>query len=140
MSQRVTFRSPFPLRKLTMPKAPKKRTRVSKSEPFDTMMIDEVDQPAVDNREDETEQEGTTESNHAIFKRHAGEWKRMKAQVAQLKKQRKALTKKQRDKKKQISQEIKMLISSIQNRHDEELRGLGIIPPKRADLMEDDEE
>ena len=123
-----------------MPKAQRKRGRANKSEPFDTMMVDEADQEVVAQTEEVVEQEERGESNHAIHKRHAGEWKKMKGQVAQLKKQRKALTKKQRDKKKGISQEIKILISSIQNRHDEELRVLGIIPPKRADVMEDDEE
>ena len=124
-----------------MPKAQNKRRRANKAEPFDTMMVDEVAQPVVDNNEIVEENEAQSgESNHAIFKRHAGECKKMKGQVAQLKRQRKALTKKQRDKKKQISQEIKLLISHLENRHDEELRSLGIIPPKRADIMDDDDE
>lgn len=121
-----------------MPKVKSKRTRAEKSQPFDTMMVDEeVKNPVV---EDQTEEENQGESNHAVYKRHAGEWKKMKGQIAQLKKQRKALTKKQRDKKKQISQEIKLLMHGLRDRQDEELRALGIISPKRSDLMMDDDE
>lgn len=99
-------------------------------------MVDEKAPAAEEQQDDEV----SGESNHSVYKRQAGEWKRMKSQVAQLKKQRKALTKKQRDKKKQISQEIKMLVSSTRDRHDAELRELGIIPPKRSDMMQDDED
>lgn len=125
-----------------MPKVQSRRRRPNKVEPFDTVMADEEpkinDQPAGDVITGSDVEGG--ESNHAVFKRHAGEWKKMKAQVAQLKKQRKALTKKQRDRKKQISQEIKLLISTIRDRHDTELRSLGIVAPKREDLMMDDED
>jgi hypothetical protein len=124
-----------------MPKVQKGRKRATKAEPFDTMMVDEaVAEEPVDHVEVEAETEETGESNHAIFKRHAGEWKKMKSQVAQLKRQRKTLSKKKRDRKKSISQEIKILIASLQKKHDEELRTLGLIAPKREDLMVDDDD
>ena len=123
-----------------MPKVQKGRKRASKAEPFDTMMVDDMVEEKPVAVEEETQAEETGESNHAIFKRHAGEWKKMKGQVAQLKRQRKALNKKQRDRKKAISQEIKLLISSLQHKHDEELRALGLIAPKREDLMVDEDD
>ena len=122
-----------------MPKFLSRRNRSSKSQPFETMIVDEK-APADVVTEEQQDDEVSGESNHLVYKRQAGEWKRMKAQVAQLKKQRKALTKKQRDKKKQISQEIKMLVSSIRDRHDAELRELGIIPPNRSEMMQDNED
>ena len=125
-----------------MPKVQSRRRRPNKVEPFDTVMADE--EPEITNKNTEDVVPGSDteggESNHAVFKRHAGEWKKMKAQVAQLKKQRKALNKKQRDQKKKISQDIKFLISSTRDRHDNELRTLGIVAPKRDDLMMDDED
>ena len=124
-----------------MPKVQSRRKRTTKSEPFETMMVDEPSNPEQVVEEGIVDEESVGgESNHAVYKRHAGEWKRMKSQVAQLKKQRKSLTKKQRDKKKEISQEIKLLISSTGDKHQAELRALGIIAPKRADMMIDDED
>lgn len=136
----ICFRGAFP--RILMPKVQSRRRRPNKVEPFDTVMAD--DEPEITNQETEDVVPGSDkesgESNHAVFKRHAGEWKKMKAQVAQLKKQRKALTKKQRDQKKKISQDIKFLISCTRDRHDNELRTLGIVAPKRDDLMMDDED
>jgi predicted RNase H-like nuclease (RuvC/YqgF family) len=88
------------------------------------------------------EEDSSTESNHAVYKRQQAEWRKMKHQVAQLKKQRKALNKKQREKKKEISKDIRTLLSTLRLKHEEELKSLGIIPDKnRMDLdMEDDED
>jgi hypothetical protein len=123
-----------------MPKIAKGRKGSKKVEPFDTVMSENIANQDIDNHAAEETDAVAGESNHAIFKRHAGEWKRMKAQVAIIKSQRKSLSKKQRDKKKKLSQDIKLLLSSLQSRHDEELRTLGIIPPKRSDMMLDDED
>ena len=118
-----------------MPKIKSNRRRTAKSEPFESMKVDET----TDKVEDPASLvEEETESNRSVYKRHSAEWKRMKGSVAQLKLRRKSLTKKQRDLKKQLSQEIKILISSMTEKHQNELRELGIISPKRSDMMEDD--
>ena len=70
-----------------MPKVQSRRKRVGKAEPFETMMVDEA--VPVETQVEVEEAEVAGESNHAVHKRQAGEWKRMKGQVAQLKKQRK---------------------------------------------------
>ena len=126
-----------------MPKIQSRRHKSVKSEPFDTMIVDKPEETTPDivaDVDDETE-----ESNRAVYKRHQAEWRKMKHQVAQLKKQRKALNKKQREKKKEISKEIKLLISSMRAKHEQELKELGIVAPANhgADdedlMMEDDE-
>jgi hypothetical protein len=118
-----------------MPKVKSKRSKVGKVQPFETMAVDTDETPVI-----EEVVEG--ESNHAIHKRHAAEWKKMKTQVVQLKQQRKACSKKQRDRKKELSKQIKTLISTLQEKHDEELRAIGVIPPKRSgdDMAMDDDE
>ena len=100
------------------------------------MVVDEAKVDPVDEVVDES-----VESNHSVHKRHCGEWKKMKAQVSQLKSQRKALSKKQREVKKDLSKQIKFLISSMESKHLAELEALGITPPKFSDRMidEDDE-
>jgi len=125
-----------------MPKIQSRRHKSVKSEPFDTMVVEKGEQETSDVVvEDEVE-----ESNRSVYKRQQTEWRKMKHQVAQLKKQRKALTKKQREKKKEISKEIKLLISSMRAKHEQELKDLGIVAPashNRDDdddlMMEDDE-
>jgi hypothetical protein len=124
----------------TMPKIQSRRARPHKSQPFETMALDEKSNDQLEDHIENEPNEELGESNHSVHKRHAAEWKRMKSQVSQIKKQRKALSKKQRDRKKQLSQEIKHLISSLRTRHEEELISLGIVPPKRSDIMEDDME
>ena len=118
-----------------MPKASNRRSRASKAQPFETMAVDEENVDIVTEDIDES-----VESNHAVHKRHAGEWKKMKAQVSQLKSQRKALSKKQRDVKKDLSKQIKFLISSLEAKHLAELQSMGIVPPKSSDRMVDDED
>jgi hypothetical protein len=93
---------------------------------------------------DHSDTEEATESNHSVYKRQQAEWRKMKHQVAQLKKQRKSLNKKQRDRKKEISKDIKMLIATMSAKHEQELRDLGIVKPMSShedddDLMEDDD-
>ncbi|EEQ99878.1 hypothetical protein Pmar_PMAR006550 [Perkinsus marinus ATCC 50983] len=69
-----------------------------------------------------------TVSNHEIFRRHTEEWKKMKVQVADLKRQRMRLPKKgNKDKKKLISQEIKKLVADLREKHDRELEEAGIV-------------
>ena len=118
-----------------MPKVQSRRSRPSKAQPFETMMVDEVKPNIVSDASDEGQ-----ESNHSVHKRQAGEWKKMKAQVSQLKSQRKALGKKQRETKKELSKQIKLLIVSTEAKHLAELRALGIVPPKATDRMVDDED
>ena len=120
-----------------MPKVKASRHRVSRSEPFEHEAQNMKASNAV---EDEPSDVAESESNRSIYKRQAVEWRQMKAQVSQLKLRRKSLTKKQRDSKKLISQEIKLLIKSMSLKHEKELRDLGIIPPKRCDMMEEDGE
>ena len=127
-----------------MPKIQSRRHKSVKSEPFDTMVIDKAEETPDVVVADDVEGDGE-ESNRAVYKRHQTEWRKMKHQVAQLKKQRKALTKKQREKKKEISKEIKMLISSMRAKHEQELKDLGIVAPishdhDDEDLMMDDDE
>lgn len=123
-----------------MPKVRGNRSRVHRSEPFETMTDDklnEVDAPEVTEPVDES---SVNESNHSVYKRQQAEWRKMKHQVAQLKKQRKALNKKQREKKKEISKEIRMLLTSMKQKHEEELKSLGIIPDKsRMEIDSEDE-
>ena len=124
-----------------MPKIQSRRHKSVRSEPFDTMVVDKPEETCVvPDIEDESE-----ESNRAVYKRQQTEWRKMKHQVAQLKKQRKALTKKQREKKKEISKEIKLLISTMRAKHEQELKDLGIVAPTNLnqddeDLMMDDDE
>jgi hypothetical protein len=121
-----------------MPKIQSRRHKSVKSEPFDTMVVEKAEQETIDVVDEE--------SNRSVYKRQQTEWRKMKHQVAQLKKQRKALTKKQREKKKEISKEIKLFISSMRGKHEQELKDLGIVAPashNRDDdvdlMMEDDE-
>ena len=58
--------------KFEMPKAQRKRGRANKSEPFDTMMVDEADQEVVAQTEEVVEQEERGESNHAHFQFKTG--------------------------------------------------------------------
>ena len=120
-----------------MPKIQSRRHKSHKAEPFETMVVEKEE--AETNPDVEVEEE----SNRSVYKRQQLEWRKMKHQVAQLKKQRKALTKKQREKKKEISKEIKLLISSMRGKHEQELKDLGIVAPvnhlQDDDLMEDDE-
>jgi|LauGreDrversion4_2_1035121.scaffolds.fasta_scaffold176059_2 hypothetical protein len=122
-----------------MPKIQSRRHRANRAEPFETMVV-EKEEANVLPAEVEEEEEG---SNRAVYKRHQTEWRKMKHQVAQLKKQRKALNKKQREKKKEISKEIKHLIASMRAKHEQELKELGIVAPATQDdedLMMDDDE
>lgn len=119
-----------------MPKVKSSRRRSAKSQPFEPMSMEDTTDRLPEEAETPLEDEGA--SNRSVHKRQAAEWKRMKAQVAQLKQRRRGLTRKQREVKKQISQEIKLLISSMSERHENELRELGIVAPKRSDVMEDD--
>jgi hypothetical protein len=127
-----------------MPKIQSRRQRQQKAEPFRTMEVEKTDDP-VDLAETEVVEGEATESNHSVYKRQQAEWRKMKHQVAQLKKQRKALNKKQRERKKEISKEIKLLIASMRAKHEQELRDLGIVKPVSTneedddDLMEDDD-
>ena len=52
-------------------------------------------------------------SGHEKFKQQAAERREVKSRIAQLKEQRKKLGKKQRDAKKTLSKEIKLLLSQI---------------------------
>ncbi len=113
---------------------------MSRSEPFETMTDDKLDE--VDTTEPilTTDEGSNNESNHSVYKRQQGEWRKMKHEVAQLKKQRKALNKKQREKKKEISKVIRMLLTSMKQKHEEELKSLGITPDKsRMDIDIEDE-
>lgn len=123
-----------------MPKVRGSRSRVSRSEPFETMTDDNL--PEVDANEltAAVDAETTGESNHSVYKRQQGEWRKMKHQVAQLKKQRKALSKSQRGVKKDISKEIRMMLSTLRVKHEEELKALGIIPDKSRMEIDMDEE
>jgi len=104
-----------------------------------------VEKEVVNEAEVDTEEQ-KNESNHAVYKRQQIEWRKMKHLVAQLKKQRKALSKKQRDRKKELGKDIKLLIASTRANHDQELKDLGIVKPASArddnddDLMEDDDQ
>ena len=120
-----------------MPKIQSRRKRATKAEPFETMVVDDVKQVE---ENIETDESNTTESNHSVYKRHQAEWRKMKHQVAQLKKQRKALTKKQRDRKKEISKEIRLMVATMRTKHEQELKELGIIPDKSAMMIDDDDE
>lgn len=117
-----------------MPKAASRRNRQSKVQPFETMMVDESKVEEIVEVTD-----NSVESNHSVHKRQVGEWKKMKSEVAKLKSQRKALSKNQRDVKKDLSKQIKFLIASTRSKHDAELQQLGIVPPKSSDLMMDDD-
>ncbi|KFG65953.1 hypothetical protein TGRUB_311830 [Toxoplasma gondii RUB] len=64
-----------------------------------------------------------------IHKRQAAEWRKMKSEVAQLKKQRQKLRKKvvaEREERKKLGKLIKEKISSMRKRHDAELQALGL--------------
>ncbi|PFH34161.1 hypothetical protein BESB_073130 [Besnoitia besnoiti] len=76
---------------------------------------------------DKAEEPGT--GGRQIHKRQAAEWRKMKSEVAQLKKQRQKLRKKvvaEREERKKIGKLIKAKISSMRKRHDEELEALGL--------------
>ncbi|KEP63535.1 UNVERIFIED_CONTAM: hypothetical protein HHA_311830 [Hammondia hammondi] len=74
-----------------------------------------------------SEEPGT--GGRQIHKRQAAEWRKMKSEVAQLKKQRQKLRKKvvaEREERKKLGKLIKEKISSMRKRHDAELQALGL--------------
>ncbi|KAF4650392.1 hypothetical protein FOL47_001180 [Perkinsus chesapeaki] len=135
-----------------MPKAPHKSRSAGKKKratPFESTAMD-VDTMADQEKEaekvvEEVEEDEKAVSNREIFRRHAEEWKKMKVQVADLKRQRKKLPKKgNKDKKKLISQEIKKLVSDLKEQHDRELEDAGIssgsVKYKKMEIEIDDDE
>ena len=75
------------------------------------------------------------ETAHDCKKRHTAEYKAVKAQVMQLKKQRKRQPKKGgKDEKKEISQEIRKLLNDVQEKHEAELKALGIDNAQAGDI------
>jgi len=72
----------------------------------------------------DAEKENKTPGNvsaHELKERHTGEWKRMKAEVAELKKARKGIKKKgNKDEKKKYSKKIKELINTLTEKQNTE--------------------
>merc|ERR1719506_2150684 len=88
--------------------------------------------------------EAPSETNRVIFARHAKEWKEMKVRVASLKRDRKKIPKKgNKEKKKNISKEIRKSVQELRKKHEEELKAAGVIggaPPVPDGLMDDVED
>eukprot|EP00418_Pyrodinium_bahamense_P019479 CAMPEP_0179107552 /NCGR_PEP_ID=MMETSP0796-20121207/50061_1 /TAXON_ID=73915 /ORGANISM="Pyrodinium bahamense, Strain pbaha01" /LENGTH=152 /DNA_ID=CAMNT_0020805611 /DNA_START=71 /DNA_END=529 /DNA_ORIENTATION=+ len=85
------------------------------------------------------------ETAEQVRQRQAVEWREMKAKVAQLKKQRQRLPKKgSKDEKVAVAQQIRLLISEMQVKHEAELRAMGLHvtggdgKAAEADAMSDD--
>merc|ERR1711939_953238 len=75
---------------------------------------------------DETPKPEPVSSSHALLKQQTAEWKKMKAEVAELKRKRKNLGKKEKANKKSISKEIKKLLADMTEKHVQERRAAGI--------------
>jgi len=76
-------------------------------------------------------------SQHSIFKRHAAEWKAMKAIVAKLKRERKKLRKNviaEKERKKDIGKRIKTLVLTLRNDQIAEQKAAGISSSTGAGL------
>lgn len=87
------------------------------------------------------EDAATSESNQKLRKRQVAEWKAMKHEVSQLKKQRQKLPKKgSKDDKKVVSKKIKKLISDMKVRHLAELKAAGLEATADDDGDGDDED
>ncbi|CAK0802833.1 unnamed protein product [Prorocentrum cordatum] len=80
----------------------------------------------------EAAQEGAApgkETHHDLRRRQVAEWKKMKAEVALMKRQRKKVPGKKnggKDDKKALSSKIRALISGLRAKHETELRDAGI--------------
>lgn len=64
-----------------------------------------------------------------MAQRQAAEWRKMKTEVAQLKKQRQKLRKKvvaEKEERRKLGKLIKLKISTLRRQHDEELQALGL--------------
>lgn len=88
---------------------------------------------------DNAETEGEIASRH-IYKRQAVEWRKMKAEVAQLKRQRQKLRKKnvvQREERKKLGRLIKTKILGLRQKHDAELKSLGLSKSTHDSLPEE---
>ena len=120
-----------------MAKAKSRRSRPSKAEPFEAMVMDEftgIHSVSV------SENDEARPSNHSVRQRQAGERIAMKSRIDQLKIQRRSLTKKNKGVKKDLSKQIKHLIASTRHRHDQELCDLGIVPRNDTENIDADEE
>ncbi|EPR61075.1 hypothetical protein TGPRC2_311830 [Toxoplasma gondii TgCatPRC2] len=121
-----------------------RKNRRSRAAPYevDESMMGEAEAPnqAIDDSElanqpnngvagaNENAEEPAT-GGRQIHKRQAAEWRKMKSEVAQLKKQRQKLRKKvvaEREERKKLGKLIKEKISSMRKRHDAELQALGL--------------
>mmetsp|Transcript_52616 Transcript_52616/g.125682 ORF Transcript_52616/g.125682 Transcript_52616/m.125682 type:complete len:140 (+) Transcript_52616:124-543(+) len=67
------------------------------------------------------------ESSKDLFKRHAAEWKEVKAQIADMKRQRAKLPKKgQKEEKKALTIKLRTMEQELRDRHDAELKAAGL--------------
>lgn len=84
--------------------------------------------------ENEPEKSAGQITAHKLKELQTAEWKKMKSEVAQLKKERKGIKKKgNKDCKKKLSQKIKELIKTLTEKHQKERAQLGIVSENPAD-------
>ncbi|CDJ43274.1 hypothetical protein, conserved [Eimeria tenella] len=128
-----------------MGKVSKARKRKGRQQAQKSDAMDE-DKPQNSGKLSETakgEEEGAEgTSSHALFKRHASERKAVKQKIAVLKQRRKKLRKKfpkEAAEKREINKKIKSLIKEITDKHEKELKELGIIKTAGADELKDED-